>query len=105
MATINGLLNLDDTVIGSLEFEDLSRWEKKLQGSLGKISDQKDHVFREFFENSDMRGMCVVCNKKRVEVVLNPCRHVCLCEDCSSNLTKCPFDRGEITGKEKIFLS
>jgi hypothetical protein len=105
MAIVNGLLNLDDTIIQKMEFDDLGNWEKKMQNTLRKLSEQKDHVFRDFFENSEMRGMCVVCNKKRVEVVLNPCRHVCLCDDCSKNLTKCPFDRGEITGKEKIYLS
>jgi len=48
---------------------------------------------------------CVVCLQNEVSVVCLPCGHVCLCEDCSSNVSKrCPLDRARIKELKKVYL-
>jgi len=39
---------------------------------------------------------CVVCLDREREVVLHPCRHYCLCIECSVRLRECPICRGRI---------
>ena len=39
---------------------------------------------------------CVVCLDREREVVLDPCRHYCLCRECSNSLSKCPMCRRRI---------
>jgi hypothetical protein len=39
---------------------------------------------------------CVVCLEREREVVLHPCRHYCLCLECSSSLSRCPMCRQRI---------
>jgi hypothetical protein len=39
---------------------------------------------------------CVVCLEREREVVLHPCRHYCLCIECSDRLRQCPICRGPI---------
>ena len=62
----------------------------------------------------DSTNKCSVCLGNPVEVVLQPCGHVCLCLDCvvqlsspSANATdkRCPICRTKITSHHKIFLS
>ena len=42
---------------------------------------------------------CVVCLDREREVVLDPCRHYCLCGECSNSLTECPICRKRIQKK------
>jgi hypothetical protein len=39
---------------------------------------------------------CVVCLEREREVVLHPCRHYCLCIECSGHLRQCPICRRQI---------
>jgi hypothetical protein len=39
---------------------------------------------------------CVVCLEREREVVLHPCRHYCLCIECSDRLRQCPMCRRRI---------
>jgi len=39
---------------------------------------------------------CVVCLERGREVVLDPCRHYCLCIECSDRLRQCPMCRRQI---------
>lgn len=42
---------------------------------------------------------CVVCLEREREVVLHPCRHYCLCIECSDHLRQCPICRRPIEYK------
>ena len=46
-------------------------------------------------DNRDDRlaGTCVVCIDRPVEVVFASCGHMCCCEKCGLNLTRCPICR------------
>lgn len=38
-------------------------------------------------------------------MIIKPCGHICICEDCSIRVTKCPIDRERIKKIKKIYLS
>jgi len=61
--------------------------------------------------NASSRFTCVICFDLPVSIKYDPCKHVCVCEDCQRRLeasrsnTACPICRGKITKWEKVFLS
>ncbi|XP_075230119.1 uncharacterized protein LOC142329413 [Lycorma delicatula] len=55
--------------------------------------------------------LCVVCQDRESNVVIIPCKHMCLCEECSLNeafrhyrYTTCPICRHHIDGLLKVYL-
>jgi E3 ubiquitin-protein ligase MUL1 len=49
---------------------------------------------------------CVICCQNRRRIILLPCGHVCLCEDCSARITDfCPICRTEIETKSVAYIS
>lgn len=46
---------------------------------------------------------CIVCLDHRVEILLRPCNHFNLCEECSKSLNQCPTCRGAIQDKIKPY--
>jgi len=49
--------------------------------------------------------LCVVCKSNPREVILLPCGHVCLCEDCSMDIFDlCPICRGSIEKKSAAYI-
>jgi hypothetical protein len=59
-------------------------------------------------EKSEVDGMqCAMCLEHKKNVLLKPCRHVCLCVECARSLhdkPACPVCRGVITGAEVVFI-
>ncbi|BFF99285.1 mitochondrial E3 ubiquitin protein ligase 1 [Drosophila madeirensis] len=50
--------------------------------------------------------LCVVCVTNPKEIILLPCGHVCLCEDCSPHIaTQCPVCRGKIVSRSAAFIA
>lgn len=50
--------------------------------------------------------VCVVCCQNHRGIILLPCGHVCLCEDCSERITDfCPVCRTEIETKAVAYIS
>ncbi|RZF42622.1 hypothetical protein LSTR_LSTR001417 [Laodelphax striatellus] len=48
---------------------------------------------------------CVVCRVNPIEIILLPCGHFCLCEDCSVQLQDlCPMCRAEIVEMRPVFM-
>jgi hypothetical protein len=45
---------------------------------------------------TEKNRVCVVCLDRERDVVLDPCRHYCLCMECSDRLRECPICRGRI---------
>ncbi|CAG9821958.1 unnamed protein product [Phaedon cochleariae] len=49
--------------------------------------------------------LCVVCKTNPKEIILLPCGHVCLCEDCSIDISeKCPVCRTSINTKNVAYV-
>ncbi|XP_013140951.1 PREDICTED: mitochondrial ubiquitin ligase activator of nfkb 1-A [Papilio polytes] len=50
--------------------------------------------------------LCVVCSENPKEIILLPCGHVCLCEDCSENIKdNCPICRERIEARAPAFIT
>lgn len=55
--------------------------------------------------NSDNQ-ICVVCRSNPIEIILLPCGHVCLCEDCSVDIQgNCPVCRSRIEKKSVAYVA
>ncbi|CAG9764087.1 unnamed protein product [Ceutorhynchus assimilis] len=49
--------------------------------------------------------VCVVCRSNPIEIILLPCGHVCLCEDCADDITSsCPVCRATIEMKSAAYV-
>ena len=62
-------------------------------------------------ENERDRRMCVVCQEHTKNVLLLPCRHMCMCVDCAHELIGsrptrriCPLCRGRIETVMNVFI-
>ncbi|XP_061711907.1 mitochondrial E3 ubiquitin protein ligase 1-like [Cydia pomonella] len=50
--------------------------------------------------------LCVVCIENPKQIILLPCGHVCLCEDCSDRITEqCPICRERIESRVPAFIT
>ncbi|XP_044754066.1 mitochondrial E3 ubiquitin protein ligase 1 [Coccinella septempunctata] len=50
--------------------------------------------------------VCVVCRTNPIEIILLPCGHVCLCEDCSDDIQEsCPVCRSPIERKSVAYVA
>ncbi|XP_030764185.1 mitochondrial E3 ubiquitin protein ligase 1-like [Sitophilus oryzae] len=49
--------------------------------------------------------ICVVCKSNPIEMIILPCGHVCLCEDCADDITDlCPICRRNIEMKSVAYV-
>jgi hypothetical protein len=48
---------------------------------------------------------CVVCLELDRDCIFLPCRHVCCCKGCTSQMKQCPICKGEIKDIQSVFLS
>ncbi|CAG9585802.1 unnamed protein product [Danaus chrysippus] len=50
--------------------------------------------------------LCVVCTENPKEIILLPCGHVCLCEECSERINdSCPVCRARIDSRAPAFIT
>lgn len=57
-------------------------------------------------QNLTPEQLCVVCSTNPKEVIMLPCGHVCICEDCSEKITvTCPVCRTKILSKAAAFIA
>ncbi|XP_023243639.1 uncharacterized protein LOC111641668 [Centruroides sculpturatus] len=66
-------------------------------------------LFRTELDKERDKQLCVVCQVKSKNVILLPCRHLCICEECHSNLqrghsNKCPLCRKSIQKSITVYL-
>jgi len=75
--------------------------EGTLENKTELETDEKHGMKR---KRDEQDSCCVVCMEKEKKVLLLPCKHVCLCEDCSVNVDVCPLCREMIQFKTTVFL-
>mmetsp|Transcript_26472 Transcript_26472/g.41479 ORF Transcript_26472/g.41479 Transcript_26472/m.41479 type:complete len:375 (+) Transcript_26472:47-1171(+) len=85
------------------EMEDL---EQDLKACLEATTRRKEKVTKEQLDNAAASTLCVVCQERAKTVLILPCRHMCLCQECSENqsLKACPLCRIEIESKIQAFV-
>ena len=75
------------------------------QEGLARIHKQKEKVLREQADTARDQRLCVICQENEKNTLLLPCRHLCLCKECSrrEELDKCPLCRKGIDQKIDVF--
>ena len=61
------------------------------------------HVVKRFSEKGE-ESTCIICLDALKDTLLQPCRHLCVCEGCAKALKVCPVCRAKISKTEKVFV-
>ena len=83
------------------------RTEQRLADELRQSLAASRKERRQRVRDTDLRDdqLCVVCRTNPREIILLPCGHVCLCEDCSDDITDdCPVCRAPIEQKAAAYI-
>jgi len=94
--------------------EQLIRVSQLIELQRGDAVDKDVRIEELTFENRALRQnaidekelqSCIVCREEPRRIVLFPCRHLCLCENCNNHhFRHCPYCRTICTRWEKIFV-
>lgn len=79
------------------------RMAEELRQSLAESRKER----RQRVRDTDLREdqLCIVCRTNPREIILLPCGHVCLCEDCADDITgDCPICRTPIEQKAAAYI-
>lgn len=49
-------------------------------------------------------GECVICLDSAKEIMLEPCRHFCLCVGCAPRVSDCPVCRARVTKRVRLYM-
>ncbi|KAB0795590.1 hypothetical protein PPYR_12429 [Photinus pyralis] len=83
-----------------------SQWMESERKKKERESIRKERRRRVRGDELSDSQLCVVCKVNPKEVILLPCGHVCLCEDCSEEITDlCPICREVIDKQTAAYLS
>ena len=100
------LLRGDKEALLNLNFDECVKLEKRIKSSLESIEERKERIVKYEMKSGDPgERLCVICQEHEKSVVLLPCRHMCLCDKCSSlaAVTSCPLCRRNIDHKINVF--
>lgn len=79
------------------------RMAEELKQSLAASRKERRQRVRDIDLREDQ--LCVVCRTNPREIILLPCGHVCICEDCADDITDyCPVCRTKITQKTAAYI-
>nr|XP_034334691.1 E3 ubiquitin-protein ligase XIAP-like isoform X5 [Crassostrea gigas] len=86
------------------EIEQHKLWINYVESQKADMKKQIDDLSQEI---SDLRQRikCKFCQESDLEVVLEPCGHLCCCQTCASRCDRCPICRAEISRRARTFLS
>lgn len=92
---------LSDGNLSNKSLEDIELMEERTRQALDQLVATKVNKLSEQIENRS----CVVCQVQNKTVLLMPCRHLCVCKDCSKNhhLILCPLCRERITERIDVY--
>ena len=89
----------------SVTLETCVELDRVLKTALENVEARKSTLMLSSIVQQQEQRLCVVCQEKDKSVVLLPCRHLCLCEICSSHddLSHCPLCRRPIAHRISVF--
>ena len=96
---------LDGTDISSKSMTELEDIEIRLKKALHNVVEQKKKAVRNKLAEEEEKRNCVVCQVETKSVLLMPCRHLCVCKECSTKheLERCPLCRVHVTQKIDVY--
>ncbi|XP_011170586.1 mitochondrial E3 ubiquitin protein ligase 1 [Solenopsis invicta] len=84
-----------------------NKQEQRLADQLRQSLEISRQERRQRVRDRDLREdqICVVCNTNAREIILLPCGHVCICEDCSVSINNnCPICRTQIVERAAAYI-
>ncbi|XP_011875936.1 PREDICTED: mitochondrial ubiquitin ligase activator of NFKB 1 [Vollenhovia emeryi] len=84
-----------------------NKQEQRLAEQLRQSLEASRQERRQRVRDIDLREdqICVVCRTNAREIILLPCGHVCICEDCSVSINNnCPICRTQITHRSAAYI-
>lgn len=78
-------------------------WTSEIE-KLTKLNEQAASLIVNI--ESNVHRLCVICQDREKSVVLMPCRHMCLCAECSNHsaVNSCPKCRTVIARRISVFV-
>eukprot|EP01016_Furgasonia_blochmanni_P023153 TRINITY_DN2507_c0_g2_i3.p1 TRINITY_DN2507_c0_g2~~TRINITY_DN2507_c0_g2_i3.p1 ORF type:complete len:316 (+),score=50.39 TRINITY_DN2507_c0_g2_i3:197-1144(+) len=102
----------DDKGLSYLDYETLIGVEQQLIQGMMNIATFKNKLITKLEEDKIKHAQaaedckkCLICQSKNFGVILKPCNHVCVCDECSTKIKECPLDRKPIITVEKVYLT
>ena len=94
----------EDDVLRQYSIEELNRVDRILEVGKTRISEQRQHLIEEQLTLEVEQNLCVICQSEKKSILLLPCRHLCLCQNCSNKVVVgCPLCRKNIQDKISVF--
>ena len=92
---------LQEDILGKKSLEEIEMIEKRIRSALDQVLAVKMSKISQQIENRS----CVICQVEPKTVLFMPCRHLCVCKECSKNhqLISCPLCREEITERIDVY--
>ena len=108
---VDSIFDLSDDQIDNASEEDLAYCIGKLEYSVTRLRTQMSKLQQMRSKTRDDSALCCVCQDGAKTVLLLPCRHLCVCENCSSAtdsrrrrlLRCCPICRETVEEMMKIY--
>lgn len=92
--------------IRQLSLEKLIEMESKILYTIETIAKRKNILVEEArtlqLSKKPNARLCVICYTGLAEILIFPCNHLCVCDNCNTRLKCCPICRGKISAKEKV---
>lgn len=83
-------------------------WHCSTRFSKTQNSGQNGNNTKKGSRDTDNSSLCVICQDNEKCVVLFPCKHMCMCNDCAANLVRydnhCPLCRIVINRRINVFV-
>ena len=97
----NDRLMAKSSVLRTMSMRDIDDLKSQLNSSLAALELRKEEIFAE----EVVKKMCILCQEKEKSILLLPCKHMCICDTCSTNprVILCPVCRTHIIEKLNIF--
>ncbi|GAM18019.1 hypothetical protein SAMD00019534_011940 [Acytostelium subglobosum LB1] len=98
---------LGDDLEHKLSMSDLEHLEEFHHRSLRSVGAAKQQLLQrqllQLQKEKEESSTCLICADRAINIVLLPCKHRCLCHDCSDVLKLCPLCRSPITDKIQYY--
>jgi len=77
--------------------------DKNKKRKHNNVDEDEDRDSKKIKPDED-EGLCVICLDAKKTVLVMPCKHLCMCKECTAKTTACPMCRVTIDSTTEVFL-
>jgi hypothetical protein len=82
----------------------VSLFEQKNNGVSSSKTEYNSSKMEYNSNKTEYNPECSICLDNRKNMMCYPCRHVCMCRECSQNIKKCPLCRTNIESLIEVYI-